>query len=283
MSAAEDLLAGAIDYAGMFPPAGLNLETTVRNYEAYRGGRNAWALGRLILPASALAEFVDRWPALAREWPLSVLLSGDFAAEIERAAGLGLRLDVVECRAAGVEQVAELRRLLPEATIFVEAAVGDELDTWLAAIAGAGACAKIRMGGVVSGAIPPATAVAEFLAACARRGVRLKATAGLHHAIRAAQALTYEQGSERAMMHGFVNFFVACAIVCSGGDASEAEAALADGLAADFRCDERQLQWRGWSFTGDRIRQMRESFAVGFGSCSFVEPLEDLRVMGWVR
>ena len=52
MGAAEALLHGAIDYAGLFPPAGLDLEATVRNYAAYREGRDAWALGRLVLPAS---------------------------------------------------------------------------------------------------------------------------------------------------------------------------------------------------------------------------------------
>ena len=71
------------------------------------------------------------------------------------------------------------------------------------------ACAKIRTGGVSADAIPSAAQVAEFLAACAEAKVPFKATAGLHHPLRSVQKLTYEPGSASALMHGFINVFVA--------------------------------------------------------------------------
>ena len=36
------LLAGIIDYAGMFPPAKLPLDVAVKNYDAYKKGEHAW-------------------------------------------------------------------------------------------------------------------------------------------------------------------------------------------------------------------------------------------------
>src|ERR671939_21225 len=50
------LLAGAVDYAGLFPPAGLPLEQAVGDYARYRREPEAWMLGRFVCPAARLAE-----------------------------------------------------------------------------------------------------------------------------------------------------------------------------------------------------------------------------------
>jgi hypothetical protein len=50
------LLAGIVDYAGLFPPARLPLDQAIRNYARYRAGPDGWLLGRFICPASQLAE-----------------------------------------------------------------------------------------------------------------------------------------------------------------------------------------------------------------------------------
>src|SRR4051812_41630301 len=48
------LLAGIIDYAGIFPPARLPLEQAIRNYARYRQGPASWMLGRFVCPAAQL-------------------------------------------------------------------------------------------------------------------------------------------------------------------------------------------------------------------------------------
>ena len=53
------LLAGAIDYAGAFPPASLSAEQAAQNYFRYRETPEAWMLGRLVCRAKEL-------PALQR-------------------------------------------------------------------------------------------------------------------------------------------------------------------------------------------------------------------------
>jgi hypothetical protein len=284
MRAAEALLDRAIDYAGLFPPAALDLEATVQNYAAYRARRDAWALGRLVLPAAKLAEFAARWPEYAAEWPISLLLGMDYDTEMRLAIDLGLRLDVVECRPAGLENVGEIRRRMPgDGLLFVESPQGCAMRELIAAVADAGACAKVRTGGVVAEAIPGSNTVAGFLVACMERGVKLKATAGLHHAIRGEQRLTYEPQSAKAVMHGFVNFFVAATAAHEGASEIEAEEILNDSEHGNFSATNEGLQWCGRAFSSQAVRDMRDRFAISFGSCSFEEPIEEMRAMGWIE
>jgi hypothetical protein len=56
---ARALLTRLFDYAGLFPPAGLGMPETVRNFEAYRRGPHAWMLGRLVVPWGLRDEFLD--------------------------------------------------------------------------------------------------------------------------------------------------------------------------------------------------------------------------------
>src|SRR5438552_3294700 len=46
------LLAGVVDYAGLFPPARLPLDQAIRRYAEYRQGTDAWMLGRFVCPAA---------------------------------------------------------------------------------------------------------------------------------------------------------------------------------------------------------------------------------------
>jgi hypothetical protein len=284
VSAVEALLHEAIDYAGLFPPAGLDLEATVRNYAEYRGGRDAWALGRLVLPAAKLAEFADRWPQYVAEWPISLLLGSDYDTEMRLAVDAGLRLDVVEYKPARLEDIVEIRRRMPsDGLLFVESPPGCALRESIAAVADAEACAKVRTGGVVAEAVPTSCTVAAFLVACARRDLRLKATAGLHHAIRGEQRLTYEPGSATAVMHGFVNFFIAATAAYQGAKEADIEEILNDSERRNFSATDQGLQWRGRSFSSEAVREMRDKFAISFGSCSFEEPIEEMRAMGWIE
>lgn len=45
-----------IDYAGLFPPANLSLDTSIQKYAAYRRSEDAWMLSRFIIPAGRLSE-----------------------------------------------------------------------------------------------------------------------------------------------------------------------------------------------------------------------------------
>jgi hypothetical protein len=59
------LLANPIDYAGLYPPAGLPLPAVLENCEAYLASAESWMLNRLVLPAAKLPEvrLRDNWSA----------------------------------------------------------------------------------------------------------------------------------------------------------------------------------------------------------------------------
>src|SRR5215217_4622664 len=83
MLAIQTLLRSSIDYAGLFPPAGLDMQTAVDNYALYRASPDAWALARFILPAGRLSEFevaAARHLSSAQSWRLSALAGPDLSA-----------------------------------------------------------------------------------------------------------------------------------------------------------------------------------------------------------
>jgi hypothetical protein len=82
------------------------------------------------------------------------------------------------------------------------------------------------------------------------------------------------------MMHGFLNLFLCAAFMYDGMGREEAEALLAEGDGAAFRFDESGVEWKGRRVANDGIAAARRGFAVSFGSCSFEEPLGDLRKLG---
>lgn len=45
-----------VDYAGLFPPADLSLDTALHNYSDYRSSSDSWMLSRFVIPAGRLKE-----------------------------------------------------------------------------------------------------------------------------------------------------------------------------------------------------------------------------------
>jgi hypothetical protein len=125
----------------------------------------------------------------------------------------------------------------------------------------------------------------RFLQACKKHRVPFKATAGLHHAVRGMRPLTYDMGSPTAKLHGFLNLLLAAALVQIGATEEAAVKTLLEEDATEFRVDEEEegvIEWHGTRLTVDQILQLRAEMVIGFGSCSFMEPVEDLKAMRWL-
>jgi hypothetical protein len=291
------LLDGLIDYAGLFPPAALDMDDAVANYATYRRGPFAWMLGRFIVSSTRLAEFeqaaASRLPSGPGvvPWRLSMLGSGDLAADaatIEAFNGTheGVRIDTLEMKFDADAVVVDV----PGVMLWFEVTPGPSLGAALWQIAAAGHGVKLRTGGVTPDLIPTTQAVAQVLFGCARAGVRMKATAGLHHPIRAPHRLTYADDSPTALMHGFINLFVAAAIarelVLHGYPDPEAQATIAAVLdepdPGAFEWDDDGVTWREHRVDANELTVMRQQAARSFGSCSFEEPIADLRQLGLV-
>ena len=53
------LLTGIIDYAGLFPPSQLSMQEAVINHATYRSSTFNWMLGRFVVQAARLEEFIE--------------------------------------------------------------------------------------------------------------------------------------------------------------------------------------------------------------------------------
>jgi hypothetical protein len=158
--------------------------------------------------------------------------------------------------------------------VYCETVPGD--TSQLDAIKKAGCFAKIRTGGLKPEAIPSTADVAKFITDCADRRLAFKATAGLHHPIRATHPLTYESHAPRAVMHGFINVLLAACFAWHGE--RDIEPIIAESDASKFSFDD-LATWRSKSLTVAQIRDARKNFIHSVGSCSFDEPVQDLQAL----
>lgn len=308
------LMSGLIDYAGLFPPAKLAMEKSVAAYAEFLARDEAWMLGRFIVPMARLAEFEKAAESLLPRsgeedpWPLSVLsedvdkdLDAIFAfndRHARKGAGHAV-IDAMEIKvpatsasdpspsAAFIENTLDImaQGVFPFFELAVQAGeAATDLRGAIAALAGAEAGAKVRTGGVTADAFPAAKNVAAFLVACHAAEVPIKATAGLHHAIRAEYPLTYEPGCAKGTMHGFVNVFVAATLVHALRiDTATAERVLLETDPKAFVLDDYELRWGKFHVDLEMIERTRDNFALSYGSCSFDEPVAELRAMGWLE
>lgn len=277
------VLAGAVDYAGLFPPASLSMGEVVANYAAYRASPDGWALGRLVIPAARLGECLEAAGPLLRAgdpWRVSALvpdpLSLGALADFNAAHGTRLLVDAAEAKAVEPRDVDALAVVAPPGiAVYVEVAVNDHLHACLARIKAAGWHAKIRTGGVVPQAIPPIDDVVRFLRACHDAGVTFKATAGLHHPVRGEFPLTYAPDAPRATMYGYLNVFAAAGLLARGAGEEQLRRAL--GFPALTGVD---IAMSGDRAMWESLARDARSVLHGFGSCSFREPLDELALLG---
>jgi len=287
MSVIRTLCSEIVDFAGVFPPAMLDLSMAVARYAEYREGDDAWMLGRFVLPAAQLDDLADRLggrPQASRgPWQLCVLLGTAIETDLanvmrfrERRDGLAC-VETLEVKLDSANEIGRAARLIDRpSTLFVEIPVGDEVAELIAAIAKAGARAKIRTGGVTPQAFPTAVDVARFIRACVEHRCAFKATAGLHHLVRGQYAVSPEPGSVHAWMFGYLNVFLAAAFIRAGMPETDAVAVLLETDLAAFWSDATRIGWRNDCVSESDLADMRSSLAISFGSCSFREPINEL-------
>lgn len=319
------LLTGIVDYAGLFPPAKLDMTPTVRKYAAHRAGDHGWMLGRLVVPASRLAECAEAIERASAEpgpgevwggvWRISALVSGAAdrkkfhedldvahafneeyaprdddpeAAEPEDDAPLpegmpALLVDSIETRADNADDIDAAIQIIPEGLqAFFEIPIDKDPRGLITALAGEpGIGAKVRTGGVTADAFPTSERLAAFIAACAAAATPFKATAGLHHPLRAEHRLTYEPNPPRGVMFGFLNVFLAAALAQSERVSPGMLVPMLEESSAEaMKFSDLGWAWKSTRLDNTRLARARETLALSFGSCSFDEPVDDLRALG---
>ena len=279
------LLANLIDYAGLFPPAGLGMSEAAAKYAGYLAGEYAWMLGRFVLPAHRLEEFTQAQSAVEvrTAWRLSCLVGADLESdlsEIQRFHGrTGAQIDCIETKAETADRVIRFMARQPAGvTVYFEVPLHCSVEL-LSTIQQVGARAKVRTGGLAPEAIPSSDSVSSFLARCAFTRTPFKATAGLHHPLRCLRPLTCETNAPKARMHGFLNVFLAAGLAYQGAAEGELTATLGIEDALCFTFENQMIRCPRGTLSTDQVRMAREHFAVSFGSCSFDEPIKDLQTL----
>ncbi|WP_420879729.1 SUKH-4 family immunity protein [Rhodococcus sp. (in: high G+C Gram-positive bacteria)] len=273
------LLAGLCDDAALFPPGNAPMDAAVPAHLEHERSDHAALVGPFVFPAPRLGEL----PAIIAkqdgdlELSLTVPAGTDAVpAALEQLRAIdGVRLVAMEI---GVPEgqapdalFAALGEISSAATgveIFVEVPRDDRRPAILAAMAGTPYSAKFRTGGIVAAAYPDEAELAAAIHTVATSGVRFKATAGLHHAIRNTDP---ETGFEQ---HGFLNVMLATHRATGGASVEEVAATLADR-------DGTALAGALAGLSAEAVDALRANFR-SFGTCSISDPLTELVGLGLV-
>lgn len=297
--AVRALLSGAVDYAGMFPPAELTLEPALRNYADYLRTDDAWMLGAFVLPLGKFEEAAQHFSLFDRTHPLRIAALGpkteNAAAFMEALRKLAETIRQFNARPDGLARVEQIEMALPaQPGVHLAEANSilgdldlptswetppDEAERTIAFLSErrrTGAARfrfKLRTGGVVASAFPSAVQIARALLAAISGQVPIKFTAGLHHPVRASHQ------SVQTKMHGFLNVFGAGVLAAEHGwDMQQTARMLESEDASEFVFDGAGFAWKKWRISPERIRAHR-MIVRSFGSCSFDEPRDDLRAL----
>ena len=216
---------------------------------------------------------------------VSAGLGANLASGIESVIAFNARVsratvDSVEAKAdrpGAIYELASGRSATLD--VYVELPLDGELELLVDAARAVGARAKVRTGGVTTEAFPSARSVVHFMRACLDAVVPFKATAGLHHPVTGTYALTYAADSPRGTMFGFLNVFLAAAFLTMGMSDEDATRLLDDRDVSAFVFGEEGVEWRGRRLDTAHLAATRERAFGSFGSCSFREPVDDLRSM----
>ena len=293
------LLAQSVDYAGLFPPTTLALETALKNHATYLRSSDAWMLSTFVLPVGKFADAAWFISQFDQNRPLRISALGpkttnaidfleelkmaikgmrEFSGEYENVALIN-QLEMPLPSDFGRETLSKIRELLGDLPVraFWEASP-EEAERTISLLAehnsrvnGRPFSFKLRTGGVTPDAFPNSMQVAKALVAAAKYRVALKFTAGLHHPIRMFR------DEVNAKMHGFLNVLGAGALAMEHGwDERQTSVMLEDENAGSFYFDDVVFGWRDCKVRSDQIEKHRQ-FITSFGSCSFDEPRQDLR------
>lgn len=303
MSAASlrALLAHAIDYAGLFPPANLSLEPALQNYAGYVRDPDAWMLGPFILPtaqfdaaARGISQFDEQYPFRvsvlgprsdnASAFRQSLSAAMDAIAAFQASCGAAVSIEQFEMPlppGVNAELIEAIRSSVAPSQLntFWEGPA-DAASAVIELVAAQNRAHperrlgfKLRTGGVTAEAFPSPAQIGRVLVAAGNRQVQIKFTAGLHHPVR----LFHD--SVQTKMHGFLNVLGA-GVLGLEHQWNEAEFTqmLEDEHSDSFSFTDDCFAWREWEISTERISYQRH-LVTSLGSCSFDEPREDLRAL----
>jgi hypothetical protein len=298
----QALLAHSIDYAGMYPPCSLALEPALQNQAKYVRSPENWMLGGFVLPVDKfgaarqlLSQFDPLHPLRVAALGPKAGNAGAFIQALEEADDAirslsGYNVDLVAVshlemflpHGVNLAVLREAKSIVGDLPVFWEAPP-DRAEEAIALLAEHNSDEdlatfgyKLRTGGVTADAFPTSVRIAAALVTPATHQLPIKFTAGLHHPIRQFR------DEVKAKMHGFLNVLGAAVLAAEHRwDVRQATIMLEDENPDSFSLTPDFFAWREWTVDIERLKYRRK-FVASFGSCSFDEPCEDLRALGFL-
>jgi hypothetical protein len=296
------LLARSIDYAGMFPPCSLALGPALKNQAQYVRSPDSWVLSAFVLPIAKFDAASAGVSQFDRQYPLRISALGPKTENAnDFRSALKMTMETIRSfatRHGDIVFISQLEMPLPaeiNADLLAEAqSIIGELDAFwetpadqaaqtIASLAEHHANTlartfgyKLRTGGVTADAFPHSQQIARALVESEKHEIPIKFTAGLHHPVRQFR------DEVKAKMYGFLNVLGAGVLAAEHRwDEKQTVAMLDDEDTTSFSFDDDGFAWHGWKIDTKRIQERRK-LVTSFGSCSFDEPREDLRALGFL-
>jgi hypothetical protein len=264
------------------------MRDAVLEYAQHRGAPESWALGRFVVPFPRWNDLMGSFELIAasgESWPVSLLAAAHDETRILELAehSTELRVESVETKASTIADLVNVKPIVERGlSVYVEATRLSDFEEIAPGVKRSGAAAKIRTGGVTADAFPEAEQVLAFMKTCRKLGLRFKATAGLHHAVRGEYRLTYEASPPVGEMFGFLNVAMAAALLLAGRPDAVVVGALNERSPDAFEFGNDGAMWRNNWLSSAELDAAHDEFFTGFGSCSFREPMSELG-LGAVR
>ncbi|GAA2580399.1 hypothetical protein SMC26_20735 [Actinomadura fulvescens] len=271
---AVSLLEALVDDAGLFPPTALDLADAVRRHLADQAGRHPMLSHRFLCPASRLAELRGRLNG-GHRFRVGLIADTGVDGLSDALADIGvdprLEIALLEVPLAAIPggeapAMAMVRNVAQGcAPVFFEPASYDRVPETVRALQD-GEGLKLRCGGLRAELFPSPSVLAGALVTAVAAGVPVKATAGLHEAVR------HHDPATGFTHHGYLNLLLATAEAVAGAEAYDVRRALEITDAAALTARLKALDERA-------VDRLRRTFA-SYGSCSTRTPIDQARELG---
>lgn len=263
------LLAGLVDDAGLFPPTALPMVEAIARHRRDLESGEPMLAHRFLCPATRIDELRS---TLGPDDRISLgLIASDDGALTAAAAVVDadprLRPALIEITVDPGDLETSLRAATAYGVpVFVEVRDRSDSPRLASAIARHDAGLKIRCGGVRSDLFPTPAEVADALTAAASAGVPVKATAGMHHAVR------HRDPDTGFVHHGYLNLVIGAARAAQGASTADVADALSitDGTA---------LAAEASALEPDAAAAARR-LLTSYGSCSTATPPAEAAELG---
>lgn len=309
-----------IDYAGLFPPAKLEMDEAISNYIRHRKEKQNWMLGRFICPSSRLSELERGFQKFEDKGPFRISVLGHhkkdntnfldnlysdlksikvFLKNTEKK----FAIDIIETRLPPkifqTNNPNNVRQMLEDTDRLIESAGLGDVSLFFEITYPKGwqdilamvvkefslfsrrSLAIKRVGIKLRCGRPfPAAFLEPFVIALVIRECR-DAIIPLKATAGLHHPIIRFNKKAKTMEHGFLNLFAAGILaLVHGFNEDRLTPILEDQNPENFVFDNSSFGWKSFRASIQEIDAARRTLMDSFGSCSFDEPNEELKKLG---